>query len=94
MYIAPIIFRFEDTFLQIAAPPVKAACPLVVGVEPWHPPTPLQITGPKPLVVVGASDSVIVTIASRTVVVVALRDPAPLVDSTPATSLVAPGLRE
>jgi hypothetical protein len=68
MHIAHIIFRFEDTFLQIAAPPVKVACPPVVGVGPWHPPRPAQITGPKPLVVAGASDSVMVVIASRTVV--------------------------
>lgn len=30
MYMAHIIFRFEDTFLQITAPPVKVASPLVV----------------------------------------------------------------
>ena len=30
MYIAHIILRFEDTFLQVAAPPVKVASPLVV----------------------------------------------------------------
>jgi hypothetical protein len=68
MYIAHITFRFEDTFLQIAAPPVKVASPLVVGVELWHPPRLLQITGPTPLVVVGASGSVMVVIASGTVV--------------------------
>ena len=68
MHIAHIIFRFEDTFLQIAAPPVKVARPPVVGVKLWHPPRPAQITGPKPLAVVGASDSVMVVIASRTVV--------------------------
>ena len=68
MYIAHIIFRFEDTFLQIAAPPVKVASLLVVGVERWHVPRPLQITGPKPPVVVGASGSVMVVIPSSTVV--------------------------
>lgn len=51
MYIAHIIFRFESTFPQVAAPPVKVASPLVVGVELSHPPTPLQIIDPTPLVV-------------------------------------------
>jgi hypothetical protein len=68
MHIAHIIFRSEGTFLQIAAPPVKIAGLLVVGVELWHVPIPLQITGPKPPVVVGASGSVMVAIPSRTVV--------------------------
>ena len=30
MHIAHIIFRCEDTFLQVAAPPVKVESPLVV----------------------------------------------------------------
>ena len=68
MHTAHIIFRFEGTSLQVAAPPVKVASPLVVGVELWHPPTPLQIIDPTPLVVVDASDSVMVVVASRIVV--------------------------
>ena len=68
MHIAHIIFRFKGTFPQIAAPPVKVANLLVVGVERWHVPRPLQITGPKPPVVVGASGSVMVVIASGIVV--------------------------
>lgn len=68
MHIAHIIFRFEDTFLQVTAPPVKVAGLLLVGVELWHVPRPLQINSPKPLVVADASGSVMVAIASETVV--------------------------